>query len=198
MRFLFSIFRNIFGSKRRAFNSKKSHEEKKLSFRFLRDEHNDLLKVKVVQILDGDTVDVLDQGKKIRIRLDSIDCPEGGQPWGSNAKSALIGLIGGRYVHLEVYGFDIYNRTLATVYVKTGPEFVNVNERMVLNGHAWVMLKYYKHLSPSRKYQLNQMQRWARANRVGLWKSDQPVPPWKWRLQLNDASTAYRKNGSHN
>ncbi len=47
----------------------------------------DWLTGKVVRIVDGDTLDLLideeDSPKTKRIRLQGIDCPEGGQPWGT-------------------------------------------------------------------------------------------------------------------
>ena len=57
----------------------------------------------------------------------------------------------------------------------------NVNERMVTLGHAWVMRMYYDHLPKSRQQKLNQLERWAKSKRVGLWKTDNPIPPWQWR-----------------
>jgi endonuclease YncB( thermonuclease family) len=41
---------------------------------------------KVVAIKDGDTIEVLYNGKAIRVRLAHMDCPEKGQPYGSRAK----------------------------------------------------------------------------------------------------------------
>jgi endonuclease YncB( thermonuclease family) len=41
---------------------------------------------KVVGVTDGDTIKVLKDGKQVKIRLASIDCPEKGQPWGNKAK----------------------------------------------------------------------------------------------------------------
>ena len=49
----------------------------------------------VDRVIDGDTVDILKSFRKIRIRLDSIDCPEHGQHWGDTARFGLIKLIGG-------------------------------------------------------------------------------------------------------
>ena len=48
--------------------------------------------VKVEHIIDGDTVIVVKDWHKIRIRLDSIDCPEVGQYWGDISKYGLIKL----------------------------------------------------------------------------------------------------------
>lgn len=142
---------------------------------------NELVRVKVCHVYDGDTVLVATPNEKICIRLSAIDCPEDGQPWANKAKSHLIRLIGGRVVHLETHGFDIHGRTLATVFVKNGSELINVNEKMVVCGHAWVMRVYYSHLSKSRQIQLNTLEKWAKSKKVGLWKMKDPVPPWQWR-----------------
>lgn len=143
---------------------------------------HELVSAKVSSVIDGDTVDVrLSCGDKIRIRLSAIDCPENGQEWGVIAKSGLIKLIGGRYVHLELHGTDDKERAIATIYVDNKGEFLNVNERMVMLGHAWVMRRYYRHLSKERQSQFNQLENWAKSKRVGLWQSENPIPPWRWR-----------------
>lgn len=138
---------------------------------------------KVVYVEDGDTVVVAFERRQITIRLDSIDCPEDDQPWGRTARAGLIKLIGGKIVALEEHGCDDYGRTLATLYVrvKYNTEWMNVNERMLLLGHAWVMNKYFDHLPKSRQAKLFRLQRWAKSKKVGLWGTEDPVPPWKWR-----------------
>ena len=138
---------------------------------------------KVEKILDGDTIIVSTFSQKKKIRLDSIDCPENDQPCGDTAKFGLIKMIGGRMVHLEEHGTDQHERTLATIYVKreNDSEWVNVNERMVTLGHAWVMRAYYSHLPKDRRDKLNSLERWAKSKKVGLWRTSNPIPPWKWR-----------------
>jgi micrococcal nuclease len=120
---------------------------------------------------------------EIRIRLDSIDCPEDGQYWGDTATYGLIKLIGGRRVHLEIHGLDSHGRTLATIYVRHEDrgEWTNVNERMITLGHAWVMRKFYDHLPRDRQDKLNRLENWARSRKVGLWRAQSPIPPWRWR-----------------
>ncbi len=140
-------------------------------------------KAKVVYVIDGDTVIVTKGWDKIKIRLDAIDCPEDGQHWGDTAAHGLIKLVGGRNVHLEEHGIDCHGRTLATIYVQcaNGEEWINVNERMVTLGHAWVMRRFYDHLPKDRQGKLNYLENWARSKKVGLWRTQNPVPPWQWR-----------------
>jgi endonuclease YncB( thermonuclease family) len=144
---------------------------------------DNLSKAWVKWVIDGDTVAVVLGSHEMTIRLDSIDSPEDGQPWGDNAKYALIKIIGRQNVRLEVHGIDPYGRTLATLYVwhKQKNEWTNVNERMIMLGHAWVMRMFYDHLPEDRQDKLNSLERWARSKKMGLWKAPNPVPPWEWR-----------------
>ena len=139
--------------------------------------------VMVDYVIDGDTVIVDKDRQKRKIRLDSIDCPEMNQHWGDISKYGLIKMIGGRYVRLEEHGIDPHERTLATIYVQDGKgsEWINVNERMVTLGHAWVMRRFYDHLPKDRQDRLNRLEKWARSNKVGMWKNPNQIPPWKWR-----------------
>jgi len=141
-------------------------------------------KVKVHRILDGDTAIVNTGWRKLVIRLDSIDCPEGEQYWGDNAKYGLIKLIGGREIFLELHGKDRYKRKVATIYVKQQgkEELLNVNTKMVTLGHAWVYRQYYDHLPSYRRQELDRIEKWARNNKIGMWQHN-PTPPWVWRRQ---------------
>lgn len=138
---------------------------------------------KVINVIDGDTVIVAKQSVRVRIRLDSIDCPEDGQDWGVTARYGLVKLIGGRSVRLEEHGTDIYGRTLATIYVQLADSsgYQNVNERMVVLGHAWVMPQHFDHLPQDRQNKLVRLENWASSRKVGLWRADNPIPPWQWR-----------------
>jgi endonuclease YncB( thermonuclease family) len=86
-------------------------------------------------------------------------------------------------VLLEIHGIDEYGRTLATAFTHHGPEskLINVNERMVMLGHAWVMRRHCGQISEARRKQLDRLEAWARSKRVGLWRTPNPVPPWSWR-----------------
>jgi len=143
---------------------------------------------KVLKVYDGDTFLASLSGNTVKVRLDSIDCPEDDQPWGSTATAGLIKLIGGKSVRMELHGFDDYGRTLATLYVQNASsgEWTNVNERMIILGHAWVMHMYLDHLPLSRQTKLRRLQDWSRSRRVGLWRTEAPVPPWTWKGAKKD------------
>ena len=145
--------------------------------------YRELGAARVSSVVDGDTVVVLSNGRKETIRLYGIDCPEDGQPWGDIATAGLIKLIGGKWVRMEQFGKDKFGRTLATLFVQAEDpdDWLNVNLRMVTLGHAWVTRAFYDELPDDRKAELNRLERWAQAKRVGLWGRPDPVPPWHWR-----------------
>jgi len=138
---------------------------------------------KVHRVIDGDTMIVALDLQRLTLRLDAIDCPEDGQHWGDTARFGLIKMIGGRRIRFENHGQEKFGRTLATVYVFDHEEsqWVNVNARMVMLGHAWVSRHLYQHLPRHRQRELDRLERWARGKRVGLWKTAAPEPPWRWR-----------------
>lgn len=194
MGFFRKLFRWLFGSRKTEHSNSQSVKRAttpdiRASKRNAREEADILRDMKslpsatVDYVQDGDSVIVSIGTKKTTVRLDSIDCPESDQPWGSTAHAGLIKLIGGRLVRLEEHGFDDHGRTLATLYFLRidRAEWVNVNERMLLLGHAWVMNKYFDHLPKCRQDKLFRLQKWARSRKVGLWATTNPIPPWRWR-----------------
>jgi micrococcal nuclease len=74
----------------------------------------------VVYILDGDTIEVLHNKKRERIRLNGIDCPENGQAFGTRAKQAISVLIFGKEVTVHTHGKDRYGRSIADVLLPDG------------------------------------------------------------------------------
>jgi micrococcal nuclease len=127
----------------------------------------------VVSILDGDTIEVLHNGRAERIRLSGIDCPEKGQAYGKRAKQAASELVFGKKVTLQTFGKDEYGRTIADVIL---PDGTNINQMLVKDGWCWWYPKY----APENVI-LAELQRRARRSGLGLWADPEPVPPWEWR-----------------
>jgi endonuclease YncB( thermonuclease family) len=129
---------------------------------------------KVTGIKDGDTFEVLRDGKPERIRLSDIDSPESAQPFGKAAKRYASDLCFGKIVRVEPKKKrDRYGRILGTIYVD---DTVNVNAKMVAAGFAW----RYKY-SKNKQYATYEEQ--ARKLRSGLWSDDAPMDPWQWRKE---------------
>ena len=127
----------------------------------------------VVGILDGDTIEVLHNGKAQRVRLHGIDCPEKGQPFGNNAKQAASSLIFAQEVTLQIHGKDKYRRILADVLLA---DETNVNQELVKAGWCWWYRKY-----AADDTTLERLEADAREAKEGLWADPSPVPPWEWR-----------------
>lgn len=131
------------------------------------------IKGKVVRVSDGDTVTLLDnENNQHKVRLNGIDAPEKGQPYGDKSKEYLSNLIAGKEVTVEVKGTDQYKRVLGVVY--SGE--VNVNAEMIRAGYAW-NYKYSKD-----KYYIK-LQEKAKVEKKGLWKDKNAIDPWMWRKE---------------
>lgn len=108
--------------------------------------------VKVVRIVDGDTLDVVmkqephNKAYKYRVRLYGIDTPESKPPLSQvnrneeiaaaqQSKEALKQQLVevNHYVTIHFHKFDKYGRLLGTVYGKDG---ININQWMIKNNHA--------------------------------------------------------------
>ena len=132
-----------------------------------------LLAVKVVRVVDGDTIQVCCIGwKREKVRYIGVDTPEthhpmrGVEPFGKEAAEANRKLVDGKTVRLEfdVQEQDRYGRLLAYVYLEEG---TFVNAWLVENGYAVVMT-----IPPNVKHQelFLKLQRKAREARRGLWR----------------------------
>jgi len=126
---------------------------------------------KVVSITDGDTIKVLKDGKQVKIRLASIDCPEKGQPYGNAAEKFTANMVAGKVVKIWPTDTDRYGRTVAFVFV--GDK--NLNKELLSAGLAWHYKKY------SRDPELAKLEFNARNKKIGLWSEPDPVAPWEWR-----------------
>lgn len=99
--------------------------------------------VRVVRVVDGDTIVVALGGRDVRVRLIGVDTPEtkhpsvGVQCFGPEASRYLENLVEGKRVRLvyDVDRLDRYGRTLAYVYL--GRAFVNLE--LVRRGYATIL-----------------------------------------------------------
>lgn len=125
----------------------------------------------VTRVVDGDTIHVAVGLTKHVIRLSEIDTPERDQPWGRQASRALAEKLNGGRVTVLTTEMDRYGRLVGKVLFGSR----DINREMVREGHAWVYRQYMRDRS------LLEDERTARRLKVGLWGSDHPIEPWRWR-----------------
>ncbi len=97
------------------------------------------LHLRVVSVHDGDTITGLDDSKtQFKIRLDAIDAPELGQPFGQASKRALSERVFGKDVVVIAKTKDKYGRTVGHILIDDR----DVNLLMLEEGMAWHYKKY--------------------------------------------------------
>lgn len=133
---------------------------------------------RVVEVIDGDTVTVLVQGREqLKVRLAGIDAPERKQAFGQRAKQQLSALVFGKAVTVVGHKQDRYRRLIAKLLV----EGQDANLEMIALGYAWHYKRYELEQSSEDRVAYAKMEARARAERRGLWADAAPWPPWEFR-----------------
>lgn len=130
---------------------------------------------RVVKIIDGDTFDILKDGKPQRIRIFGIDAPERGMPFYKVSKNHLSGLIANKNVSVKLIEKDRHRRLVCEVSVGK----MDVAGEMVGAGLAWHFKRY------SDNQRLDSLEIKARNDKLGLWQDANPVAPWDSRKIRN-------------
>ncbi len=128
---------------------------------------------KVIKVTDGDSINIMYEGKTLRIRLAEIDAPERGQPFGKKSKEALADYVAGKEVQVVEIDVDRYERIVGQVYLGD----LWVNGALVRGGYAYVYPKY------ATSKQLYEYEAEAQESKAGIWKlpESERIKPWVWR-----------------
>ena len=128
---------------------------------------------KIVKITDGDTLTLLHNGEKLKIRFYGIDAPESKQSFGKQSKENLTKLCPlNSQAKIKIKQKDKYNRIVGIVFCND----IDINAKQVQDGYAWAYREYslaYLHL----EFQ-------ARIEAKGLWSEDNPIKPSIYRKQI--------------
>lgn len=138
----------------------------------------ELIQGKVVGVIDGDTIDVLDTANtKHRIRLAGIDAPEKSQAFGQKSKESLSDLVFARQVEVNTRKKDRHGRRVGKVLVNGR----DANLEQIRLGMAWFYREYERELSAADRelYDLGEQE--AKRGRFGLWADANPMPPAEFR-----------------
>jgi len=142
---------------------------------------------RIAGVTDGDTITLLDaDSRQHKVRLDGIDAPELGQPFGRASKQHLAELLASREAVAECSKTDRYGRKVCRVMVggtDTGLEQIRA-------GMAWYFRRYADELPPDRRQHYADGEAQAKDARRGLWADAEPVPPRDWRLSRSPLSSA--------
>lgn len=136
------------------------------------------IKCELVNVIDGDTLSVMYDGKLTKVRLIGIDTPESvhsdeekNSEYGNMASEytqKLLADVGYVYLEFDVAMYDDYDRLLAYAYLSEEQTFVeSLNYILVNDGYA-----INKEFAPNIRYaeQLQVACEYARKNNVGLWE----------------------------
>ena len=127
----------------------------------------------VLSVTDGDTLIVLTNGAREKVRLTGIDCPESDQSFGNQATQLAKQFALEKAVAVTDFGRDKYHRLLGEIVL---PDGRLLNRELVREGFCW----WYQKYAPLNT-ELEQLEKSAREAKKGLWADPQPVPPWEWR-----------------
>jgi endonuclease YncB( thermonuclease family) len=125
----------------------------------------------VFRVIDGDTLEVRHHGRSERIHVEGIDCPELKQPYGKEAKRAVMALVIGSPVMVKTYGRSHDGAIRADVLLENGRRLSQI---LLEEGLAW---KVTTADSP----RVDSEEEGARYAKRGLWADPSPTPPWKYR-----------------
>ena len=138
---------------------------------------------KIIQVSDGDTINILVGQQTHRIRLASIDAPETahgsarpGQPYGEASRKHLADYVAGKTLTLICFEKDRYDRDVCDVPVGD----TTANRLQVQYGMAWANQQGGgKYL---RDHALVELEKKAKQAKLGLWAEPHAVAPWVWRF----------------
>lgn len=129
---------------------------------------------KVVAVIDGNTLQVVGRDNELyNVLLADIDCPELDQQFGQESKRCLEKMILNKNVTIIFKGKDRLGNTLAEVLIN-GKKDPRV--QLLQEGFAWTSEKNPLPV-------LEAFRSAAQSNRKGLWKQDNPTPPWVYRRE---------------
>ncbi len=133
---------------------------------------------KVVKITDGDTLYVLDVNhQQHKIRLAGIDAPERRQAYGLASRKHLASIVAGKQVTVEYQKRDRYGRIVGKVLL----DGIDACLEQVKVGFAWHYKKYQHEQSAEDQRLYADAENQARDERLGLWRENNPMPPWEYR-----------------
>ncbi len=112
-----------------------------------------------------------------KIRLAGIDVPERKQAYGLASRKHLGLIVAGKHVRVEYQKRDRYGRIVGKVLL----DGIDVCLKQIKAGFAGHYKKYQHEQSPEDQRLYADAEIRARNERLGLWRENNPNPPWAFR-----------------
>ncbi len=141
--------------------------------------HAETLHGRVVAVADGDTLNLLAEGRQYTIRIAGIDAPERYQAWNEQSKLNLSRLSLNQTAVADCPRIDTHR----TMVCKLTVNAVDMGLEQVKDGMAWWAKDLARDLSPEDQSACQNAQLMAQLMRRGLWRDTKPIPPWAFRKQ---------------
>ncbi|WP_419187269.1 thermonuclease family protein [Caldimonas tepidiphila] len=136
------------------------------------------LKGTVTEVYDGDTITVNASGILHKVRLESIDAPEVGQPYGTQSRQSLAEALLHKAVTVAYKKTDMYGRKVGSTYTDSC-QSINLNQVSI--GMAWFYRAYQCEISSTMQNLFSEAEQNAREAKLGLWADSNPQAPWIYR-----------------
>lgn len=126
----------------------------------------------VAEVVDGDTVIIVNNGKARTVHLVSVDAPQLEQPYGKEARAFAENLLLNRVVSIEASDPS----KAADIVTFDGQ---SLKWGLIRAGLAWYPENHEKTSVRRVDDSLGKYETKARRQRVGLWADANPKPPWE-------------------
>jgi micrococcal nuclease len=134
---------------------------------------NDVVTARVISVIDGNTLEIRGEDNETRkVILAGIDSPELTQEFGEKAKKLLEKLALEKEVTVQITGKDRTGTSIGIVII----EDKDPRLELLKEGLAWTSEK-----NPLPDLETVRLK--AQEKGKGLWKQDNPTPPWTYRRE---------------
>lgn len=132
----------------------------------------------VIKNHDGDTIKLqTDELGIITVRLSGADTPETGQAYWRVARDNLHRQVADNPVTVWCYKRDRNDREVCHAKVNGS----DLGLALVKQGLAWYAFMFADELTPEMRQAYQSAEIQARKQRLGLWQTQEPLPPWECR-----------------
>jgi endonuclease YncB( thermonuclease family) len=142
-----------------------------------KDDEIKFIRGRVTFIYDGDTIRIKDRDGEFHVvRLQGVDAPEDRQNYSKQSRKSLSSIIIGKQVRVAYSKKDGDGRLVGTVYLGKA----DVNLKQIEAGAAWHYKRFASEQTAQERAAYAQAELTARAERAGLWREQNPPPPWEY------------------